>query len=136
MLIELFRSRPFNTGDMAREGDDGYYYFVDRLKDMIISGGLNIYSREVEDALLTHPAVKEAAVIGVPDPDFGEAVMAYVIPAGGAPPAEATLIEYCRQHIASYKKPRHIRFVDTLPRNTTGKVAKHLLREGTATGRE
>ena len=117
------------TGDMAREGPDGYYYFVDRLKDMIVSGGLNIYSREVEDALLTHPAVKEAAVVGVPDADFGEAVMAYVIPADGAPPEETALIDHCRTQIASYKKPRHIRIVDTLPRNTTGKVAKHLLRE-------
>jgi acyl-CoA synthetase (AMP-forming)/AMP-acid ligase II len=116
------------TGDMAREGEGGFYYFVDRLKDMIVSGGLNIYSREVEDALLTHPAVKEAAVIGVPDPEYGEAVMAFVIPADGETPAETALIDHCRQHIASYKKPRHIRLMDTLPRNSTGKVAKHLLR--------
>jgi len=122
------------TGDVARQGADGYYYFVDRLKDMIVSGGLNIYSREVEDALLTHPAVSEAAVIGVPDPDFGEAVMAFVVPADGAPPEETALIEHCRARIASYKKPRHIRFVDALPRNSTGKVAKHLLGDEAASG--
>jgi len=121
------------TGDMAQLGKNGYYYFVDRLKDMIVSGGLNIYSREVEDALLTHPAIKEAAVVGVPDTEFGEAVMAYVISAEGAAPEEAALIDYCRQHIASYKKPKHIQFVDTLPRNATGKVAKHQLREAATT---
>ena len=120
------------TGDMAREGEDGHYYFVDRLKDMIVSGGLNIYSREVEDALLSHPAVQEAAVVGVPDPEFGEAVMAFIVPAEGATPAGSDLIDYCRQHIASYKKPKHIHFVDALPRNATGKVAKHQLREAAA----
>jgi acyl-CoA synthetase (AMP-forming)/AMP-acid ligase II len=120
------------TGDMAREGDNGYLYFVDRLKDMIVSGGLNIYSVEVEDALLNHPAVHEAAVIGVPDAEFGEAIMAYVVAKDGATPGEDALIEHCRQHIASYKKPRHIRFVDSLPRNTTGKVAKPLLRDQAA----
>ena len=120
------------TGDMAREGEDGYLYFVDRLKDMIVSGGLNIYSVEVEDALLTHPSVHEAAVIGVPDADFGEAVMAYVVAKDGAMLGEDALIEHCRQHIASYKKPRHIRIVDALPRNTTGKVAKPILREQAA----
>ena len=124
------------TGDMAREGEDGYLYFVDRLKDMIVSGGLNIYSVEVEHALLSHPAIHEAAVIGVPDSDFGEAVMAYVVAKEGALPAEDALIEHCRQHIASYKKPRHIRFVDALPRNATGKIAKHRLREPAADGPE
>jgi len=99
---------------------------------MIVSGGLNIYSVEVEDALLNHPAVHEAAVIGVPDAEFGEAIMAYVVAKDGATPGEDALIEHCRQHIASYKKPRHIRFVDSLPRNTTGKVAKPLLRDQAA----
>jgi len=116
------------TGDMARAGEGGYLYFVDRLKDMIVSGGLNIYSREVEDALLSHPGVREAAVVGVPDAKFGEAVMAYVVPSGEPAPAEEALIEHCRTRIASYKKPRFVRFVDEMPRNSTGKVAKHLLR--------
>lgn len=120
------------TGDMARHDEDGYYYFVDRLKDMIVSGGLNIYSREVEDTLLSHPAVEEVAVVGVPDSEFGEAVMAFIIPADGAAPTADALIDHCRAQMASYKKPRHIRFVDQLPRNATGKVAKHLLRESSA----
>lgn len=117
------------TGDMARMEEDGYFYFVDRLKDMIVSGGLNIYSCEVEDALLTHPSISEAAVIGVPDDEFGEAVMAYVVAKNGAPPGEDALIDHCRSRIASYKKPRYVQFVDTLPRNSTGKIAKHRLRE-------
>ena len=117
------------TGDMARIDENGYYYFVDRLKDMIVSGGLNIYSCEVEDALLLHPAVNEAAVIGVPDDKFGEAVMAYVVTRDGAQPGEKALIDHCRTQIASYKKPRYVQFVDSLPRNSTGKIAKHRLRD-------
>jgi acyl-CoA synthetase (AMP-forming)/AMP-acid ligase II len=117
------------TGDMAREDENGHYYFVDRLKDMIVSGGLNIYSREVEDALLAHPAVQEAAVVGIPDAEFGEAVVAFIVPSNGATATETDLIEHCRSLIASYKKPRHVRFIDTLPRNSTGKVAKPVLRE-------
>ena len=109
---------------------DGYLYFVDRLKDMIISGGFNIYSREVEDALTSHVTVKEAAVIGVPDPKFGEAVMAFVnCKECKNLPSEDDLISHCQKFIASYKKPRHIRFVDQLPRNSTGKVAKEELRK-------
>jgi len=127
------------TGDVARRGEGGYLYFVDRLKDMIVSGGLNIYSREVEDALLRHPGVEDAAVIGVPDAEFGEAVMAFIKPAGNQAPSEEALIEHCRQHIAGYKKPRHFRFVDEMPRNSTGKIAKHRLREAASlaiSGRE
>jgi acyl-CoA synthetase (AMP-forming)/AMP-acid ligase II len=117
------------TGDMARRDEDGYLYFVDRLKDMIVSGGLNIYSREVEDALESHPAVAEAAVIGVPDPEFGESVMAFITcRKGDAPPSTDVLIDHCRARIASYKKPRFIRIIDSLPRNSTGKLAKAELR--------
>ena len=120
------------TGDMARMDRDGYLYFVDRLKDMIVSGGLNIYSVEVEDALRAHPGVSETAVIGVPDAEFGEAVMAYVVPTDEQPPSAETLIDHCRNEIASYKKPRYVKFVDALPRNSAGKVAKHQLREAGA----
>ena len=117
------------TGDMARRDGDGYLYFVDRLKDMIISGGLNIYSREVENALENHPGVSEAAVIGVPDPQFGEAVKAFVICENEqSTPSEHDLITFCQESLASYKKPRQILFVDKLPRNTTGKVIKNELR--------
>ncbi len=117
------------TGDMARIGVDGHLYFVDRVKDMIVSGGLNIYSKEVEDALATHPAVAEAAVVGVPDAEFGEAVMAFIVPKAGEAPTAEALIDHCRPLIAGYKKPRHVRIVDTLPRNSANKVAKHALRE-------
>jgi long-chain acyl-CoA synthetase len=125
VMREYFR-RPEENRAAFVEG--GYLYFVDRLKDMIVSGGLNIYSREVEDALMTHPGVMDAAVIGVPDAEFGEAVMAFIKTSENQALSEETLIEHCRQRIASYKKPRHVRFVDEMPRNSTGKIVKHLLR--------
>ncbi|MBI4292171.1 MAG: acyl--CoA ligase [Betaproteobacteria bacterium] len=117
------------TGDMGRLDEDGFLYLVDRLKDMIISGGLNIYSREVETALIKHPAVAEAAVVGVADPEFGESVMAFVQLKPGQSVTPDKLIEHCRPLIASYKKPKHISFVDELPRNSSGKVMKRELRE-------
>jgi acyl-CoA synthetase (AMP-forming)/AMP-acid ligase II len=117
------------TGDLGRMDADGYVYFVDRAKDMIVSGGLNIYSREVEDALETHPAVNEAAVIPVPDADFGEAVFAYVTFQTGQTADEQDLIDHCRSLIASYKKPKFVREIDAMPRNSTGKVVKVTLRD-------
>lgn len=117
-----------DTGDVCRIDEDGYLYFVDRSKDMIVSGGLNIYSKEVELALIRHPEVADAAVIGVPDPEFGESVLAYIEPEGAAAPDADDLIEHCKSVIASYKKPKHVRFVDALPRTGTGKVQKQVLR--------
>ncbi len=117
------------TGDICRRDADGFLHFVDRVKDMIVSGGLNIYSKEVELALIAHPAVADAAVIGVPDPEFGESVMAYVEREAGASVASAELIEHCRERIASYKKPKRVRFVKALPRTATGKVRKQELRQ-------
>ena len=117
------------TGDLGRMDEDGYVYFVDRAKDMIVSGGLNIYSREVEDALEAHPAIDEAAVIPVPDTEYGESVFAYVTFQPGETADEADLIEHCRSLIASYKKPKFVREIDVLPRNSTGKVVKVALRE-------
>ena len=121
------------TGDLGRMDADGYVYFVDRAKDMIVSGGLNIYSREVEDALEAHPAVDEAAVIPVPDPKFGESVFAYVTFRPDQSATETDLIEHCRSLIASYKKPKFVRGIDVLPRNSTGKVVKVALRERAVT---
>ncbi len=118
------------TGDAARFDEDGFLYIIDRLKDMIVSGGENIYSAEVERALDTHPAVLESAVIGVPDPRWGESVHACVVLRPGAQnPGEQALIEHCRSLIASYKKPKSIEFRESLPRlQHVQKIDKQSLR--------
>jgi long-chain acyl-CoA synthetase len=117
------------TGDMGRFDAEGYLYIVDRKKDMVLSGGYNIYSKEVEAAILEISGVHDVAVVGVPDPVFGEAVAAFVEPEPGAPLTAEHIIEHCRERIASYKKPKHVRFMNGLPRNSTGKVLKYQLRE-------
>lgn len=116
------------TGDLARFDAEGYMYIVDRKKDMVLSGGFNIYTKEVEQALHSHPAVQDAAVVGVPDAVFGEAVAAFVELEPGAAATAEELVEHCRESIASYKKPKYVFFVDALPRNTLGKVLKADLR--------
>ncbi len=118
----------FRTGDVGYFDEDGFLYFVDRAKDMIVTGGLNVYSKEVEHTLLEHRAVADAAVVGVPDDAFGEAVAACVVLEEGAAVSAEALIEHCRALIASYKKPKYIHFVDSLPRTGTGKVVKQELR--------
>ena len=115
----------FNTGDLGRASADGYVTITGRAKELIISGGYNIYPREVEEILEAHPAVLEAAVVGMPDADFGEQVVAAVVRRPGVPDVSPdALIEFCRDQVASYKKPRRIVFVDALPRNAMGKVVK------------
>ena len=116
------------TGDIGTLDAQGYLFIHDRMKDMVVSGGENIYPREVEEALLSHHAVAQAAVIGVPDAQWGEAVLAFVVLRPGQEAGADTLIEHCRTRIASYKKPRHVRFVEALPTNATGKVDKKVLR--------
>lgn len=116
------------SGDVGQFDEDGFLYIVDRKKDMVISGGENIYSREVEQALVKHPDVLEAAVIGVPDVKWGESVRGVVVRRAGASVSEPQLIEHCRQFIASYKKPRSIVFVDELPKLHNGKVDKNRIR--------
>jgi long-chain acyl-CoA synthetase len=108
---------------------DGYLFVVDRKKDMIISGGTNIYPREIEDALYAHPGVLEAAVIGLPDEVWGEAVTAVVVLREGLGLSEGELIEHCGERMASYKKPKAVKFLDALPRNPSGKILKRELRE-------
>lgn len=116
------------SGDVARMDDDGYLYIVDRKKDLIISGGLNIYPREVENVLLGHPQVRDAGVIGVPSEQWGESLLAFVVLAPGASVEPAELEQRCRAELAAYKVPRQWRVVEALPRNTAGKVLKTELR--------
>jgi acyl-CoA synthetase (AMP-forming)/AMP-acid ligase II len=126
--LETLRDGWVHTGDVGRLDAEGYLYLVDRKKDMIISGGENIYSREVEEAVVTHAAVSEVAAIGVPDEKWGEAVMAVVVLKPGATATSEEIIEHCRALIASYKKPRHIRFVDEIVKLPSGKIDKVRLR--------
>lgn len=128
---EALRDGWMYTGDIGRFDADGFLYIVDRKKDMILSGALNIYSKEVENAILTHPAVRDVAVVAMPDPVFGEAVAAFVELHSGATATEEAIIEHCRERIASYKKPKRV-FFGTLPRNEQGKVLKKELRERVA----
>jgi long-chain acyl-CoA synthetase len=118
----------FRTGD-AGTMRDGYLYIQDRIKDMIISGGENIYPAEVENALMKHPAVADGAVIGVPDERWGETVKACVVLRPGAQAGERDIIDFLRERIAHYKCPRSVDFCDTLPRNPSGKLLKYVLRQ-------
>ncbi|OZI60768.1 class I adenylate-forming enzyme family protein [Bordetella genomosp. 11] len=118
-----------HTGDMGRFDSDGYLYIVDRKKDMVLSGGFNIYTKEVEQALAEHPAVADVAVVGVPDPIYGEAVAAFIELCPGATLSVEAVQAHARERIASYKKPKHVFFVEALPRSGVGKVLKRDLRE-------
>lgn len=122
----------FRSGDVGRWDEDGYLYIVDRKKDMILTGGENVYPREVEEVLYQHPAVVEAAVVGAPDPKWGEKVVAVVCRRSEVSGEE--LIAFCRERIASYKKPKHVVFIDALPKNASGKVLKRELRDRIAAG--
>jgi acyl-CoA synthetase (AMP-forming)/AMP-acid ligase II len=137
---EAFRGGWFHTGDIATVDDEGRFYIVDRKKDMIITGGENVYSREVEEILYTHPAVAEAAVVGIPDPTWGEQVVAVIQlhPGSSADPAglvAAELIALCRENLAGYKKPKKVVFVEELPHTANGKIAKRQLRDQISAGR-
>jgi long-chain acyl-CoA synthetase len=136
----VYRGDAFTIGDVGYLDGDGYLFLCDRAKDMIISGGVNIYPAEVEGALSSHPAVGDVAVIGVPDPEWGEQVRALVEVTGGVDPSDelgAELIAFCRERLAAFKCPRTVEFREQLPRTEAGKLAKRLLREEywAATGR-
>jgi long-chain acyl-CoA synthetase len=126
---EAMRNGWYHTGDLGKMDEDGYFYIVDRKKDMVIVGGLNVYPREVEEVLFTHPAVADAAVIGLPDPLRGEEVVAIIVLKPGQQATERELIQHCRLHLANYKVPRRVLFREALPRSGTGKVLKRLLRK-------
>ncbi|HEX5060276.1 MAG TPA: AMP-binding protein, partial [Kofleriaceae bacterium] len=119
----------FSVGDCGRTDADGYYYLESRKSDMVISGGVNIYPREIEDHLSTHPAILEAAVIGVPDPEWGETLRAFVVLRNGQQLSETEVINFCREHLADYKRPRKVTFLTEMPRNPTGKILKRELRD-------
>ena len=119
----------YSVGDLGRVDADGYYYLESRKHDMVISGGVNIYPREIEDHLHTHPGVLEAAVIGVPDPEWGETLKAFIVRRDGPAVTDVEVIEYCRNGLADYKRPRKVVFLTELPRNPTGKVLKRDLRD-------
>ena len=116
------------TGDMGLRAPDGYYTLKGRAKDLIITGGLNVYPPEVELALMQHPAVAACAVIGCPDAEWGEQVIAAIIPRDGAATNEAEICAFCREQLAPYKAPRRVLFVDSFPANALGKVQKAKLR--------
>ncbi|MCO5787066.1 long-chain fatty acid--CoA ligase [Pseudomonas sp. G11-1] len=122
-----------HTGDVGRLDKDGYLYIVDRKKDLILRGGFNIYPRDLEELIIAHPSVAEVAVVGVPSERMGEEVIAVVVPVPGAMVTEAELLDYCREHLAKYKTPCGIVFVEALPRSGVGKILKKSLREQMAT---
>ena len=125
-----FRDGMFRTGDIGYQDSHGYYYILDRVKDMIVTGGENVYSGEVEAVIYEHPAVREAAVIGIPDPQWGELVMAAVVLKPGMGLSADDLIAFCRRSLANYKVPRRVEISDTeLPKSGTGKVLKRILRD-------
>jgi len=117
------------TGDMGAMDQDGFLSIMDRRKDMVISGGINIYPREIEEILLRHEGVAEAAVVGIPDPRWGESLAAVIVARAGGQVTADELIAHCRQYLGGYKIPRHITFVADLPRNPSGKVMKRTIRE-------
>ena len=126
----VFRNGMFRTGDVGYQDADGYFYILDRLKDMIVTGGENVYSGEVEAVIYQHPAVREAAVFGIPDPKWGELVMACVVLKPGHTLSADELLAHCRQSLANYKVPRRVEFSESeLPKSGSGKILKRVLRE-------
>ncbi|MCA9932294.1 MAG: long-chain fatty acid--CoA ligase [Ardenticatenaceae bacterium] len=126
---KAFKNGWFHTGDVARKDEDGYYYIVDRIKDMIIRGGYNVYPREIEETLMAHPEVSLAAVIGVPHDEYGQEIKAFVVPKEGTNPDPAALVAWSKENMAAYKYPRIIEVRDTLPMTATGKILKTELRQ-------
>ena len=125
---EVIRDGWFLTGDIGKMDSDGYFYLVDRAKDMINLSGFKVWPREVEEVLLRHPSLSEIGVVGIADPVCGEAVKAFVALKQGQSITEQELIDYARQRMAAYKAPQYVEFIDALPRNSAGKVLKRELR--------
>ena len=124
MSAQTFIDGWLHTRDMLKYDEDGYFYVMDRKDDMIISGGYNVYPREIEEVLYSHEAVLECAVIGAPDPKWGEAVTAEVVLKEGGNVMEEDLIKLCKDKLAPYKPPKSVRFVHSLPKTSIGKISK------------
>jgi fatty-acyl-CoA synthase/long-chain acyl-CoA synthetase len=118
-----------HTGDLATMDEDGYIYLVDRKHDMIISGGMNVFSTEVENILSQHPAVGETIVIGIPDEKWGELVLGIVVKGAGKEVTEKELLEFCKDKLSAYKRPKRIEFYDSIPRTAYGKLDKKTIRK-------
>jgi long-chain acyl-CoA synthetase len=127
--LAAFRDGWFRSGDIGYLDEKGYLFIVDRLKDMVITGGENVYPREVEEVLYTHPQVQECAVVGLPDPEYGERVTAFIVPVPSAEPDAVLLKTYCKKHLAGFKVPKSFHFVDDLPKNNAGKLLKREIRK-------
>jgi len=126
---DAFRDGWYVTGDLARQDDEGFLYLVDRRNDLIISGGVNVFPREVEEVLLRHDAVAEAAVFGIPDTHWGEAVHATVALHAGMHASEQELLDFCSVKLAGSKRPKTVDLTERLPRNAAGKISRRELRE-------
>jgi long-chain acyl-CoA synthetase len=126
---EVINDGWFRTGDLGRRDEDDYYYIVDRAHDMIVRGGFNVYSRELEEVIMMHPSVSVAAVVGVPNVSHGEEIKAFVMTKPFAQLTEAELVVWCKERVAGYKYPRIVEFCDSLPTNAAGKILKRKLRE-------
>ena len=124
-----FRDGWWYSGDIAKIDEDGFYYVVDRKKDMILSGGFNVYPREVEEVLYKHPKIKEAVVIGVPSETRGEMPKAFIVLKDGEEATRSEIIHYCREKLASYKAPKEIEIRTELPKSAIGKVLRRFLRD-------
>ena len=124
-----FKGGWFHSGDLVSMDEEGFIYVRDRKKDMIISAGENIYPAEVEGVLYKHPSIFEAAVVGIPDDQWGESVKAYIVLKEGYTLTQKEVIDHCAPLLASYKKPKYVEFIDQLPRNASGKILKRLLKQ-------
>jgi fatty-acyl-CoA synthase len=125
---ETIRDGWLHTGDLATIDDEGFVYIKDRKKDMFISGGLNVYPAEIEKLYLEHPKVSDVAVIGVPDPKWGEVGKAFIVLREGQAMTQREALDFCREKIANYKIPKLVHFVDELPKTAAGKIRKYLLK--------
>lgn len=124
---EAIKEGWFHTGDLGYEDEEGYFYIVDRKKDMVIVGGMNVYPREVEEVIYQHPAIMEAAVIGIPHRLRGEVVKGYVVLQEGKKATAREILDFCRQRLAAFKIPRELIITDSLPKTATGKILKREL---------